>query len=115
MDEGKKLTRVPQIFTLDDDFMNRTFGKQAALINDIFIELLYKSTTSFFDDNVIDLDKFCKKYKHIKNEMQRTLPQFVSCSKRDLPIEQGHCFDSTFENALYIGFTKVLIFNSKRD
>lgn len=114
MNDGKILIRVPQIFTFDSDFINRTFGKQASLINDILITLLEKSTTSFLDDPVIDLDLFCEKKGYNKNELQRTLPQFVSCSKKDLPMEQGHCFDGAFENALYSGLTKVLVFNSRR-
>lgn len=112
MNDGNILIRVPQIFTFDCDFINRTFGKQASLINDILITLLEKSTTSFLDDPVIELDLFCENKGYIKNELQRTLPQFVSCSKKDLPMEQGHCFDETFEYALYKAFTTVLIFDN---
>lgn len=113
MTENKNLTRIPQAFSFDTNAITRTYGEQSALIRDILVFLANKTTTSFFEDFIFSLDDFCNEFGYSKIELQRTLPEFVNCPDDKKPYEDGHCFDSVFEYALYKGFTKVLVFSVK--
>lgn len=113
MKKLSNLTRVPQVFTLDPNIITRAYGKESPIIRDILVFAANKSTMDFFGDVVFSLDEFCDAFGYIKDEMQRTLPQFVDCNKRDLPIEGGHCFDGVFEYALYKGFRTSLVFSNR--
>ena len=114
MQGRKNLTRVPQVFTLDSNIITRAYGKESPIIRDILVFVANKSTMDFFGEVVFSLAEFCDAFGYNKDEMQRTLPQFVECNKRDLPIEGGHCFDSVFEYALYKGFRTSLVFSNKQ-
>lgn len=114
MTENDNLTRIPQAFSFDTNAISRTYGEQASLIRDILVFLANKTTTGFFEDYIFSLDDFCKEFGYRKDELQKTLPQFVNCPEHLKPYEDGHCFDSVFEYALYVGFTKVLVFSVKK-
>ncbi len=114
MEDNKNLTRIPQAFTFDHNVLRRTYGEEESLIKDIFVYCLNKSINLFLEEITFDLKEFCDALGYSIDEMQRTLPQFVDCPDNEKPIEGGHCFDGVFEYALYKGFVKPIVFDTKR-
>lgn len=104
------LTRIPQALTFDTSAISRNFGDSAGIIRDILVFLANKTTNSFFHEFTFTLDEFCDEFGYRKVELQRTLPEFRECPKEKLPVEGGHVFDGVFEYALYLGFTRAIIF-----
>lgn len=114
MQGRNNLTRIPQAFTLDPDIINRAYGEEASLVRDILVFVANKAIANFFSDVSFSLDEFCDAFNYNVNSMYRTLPKFIDCPKKELPIDDGHCFDGAFEYALYKGFRISLVFNNKR-
>jgi hypothetical protein len=101
-DEQKKdLTHVPQSLTFDTDALYRAYGEEATIIRDVIIYVANVQMKDLWGNVTLTIDSFCKELGYNRTTLQRTIDRFRDTSKKNLPIIDGHVFDSAFEYALF--------------
>ena len=110
--KNEELQEESQMFKLDTDTMMRAYGEEAPLVIDILRFVASKICSISSNKVSFLMDDFCVASGYTKDEMQSKLPQFIDCSQKKKPYGGDHCFDETFEYALYKAFTTVLIFDN---
>lgn len=115
MQERSNFIHIPQGLAIDYTALRRTYGNQADLIRDILMFIIDESMSSTLEDEItFTLKELCDRIGRVKDEMQRTLPEYRNCDDSKKPIYNGHCFDGAFENALYNIFTTPLLFDKRK-
>lgn len=103
-----------RISSLAANMIKQAYGEQASIIWDVLIFISNKTTNNVINDIIFSLDEFCKEFGYTKDEMQRTLPQFVGIPDRNKPYINDHFFDGVFEYAIYKAFTTALVFSNRK-
>lgn len=108
------LGRVPQNLSFDTDALYRAYGDQATIIRDIIVFVSTRKMRDLWNNVSFSLDEFCKELGYNKQSLQRTLEEFKNKSKYDLPIIDGHVYDSLFEYSLFRAMRENITFGRKK-
>lgn len=119
----KQLTRIPQQITNDFKIIDRAFGRNGKLINDILVFASSVQMLDVFGNISFSLDDFCKKMGYQKSNLQVKLDDKEKAellgNQKDLAVYQkpisgttffSHIIENRFECALWAAMTQNLVF-----
>lgn len=113
--QKKDLTHVPQSLTFDTDALYKAYGEEATIVRDIIIYAANAQMKDLWGNVTFTIDSFCKELGYNRTTLQRTLERFKDTPKKNLPIIDGHVFDSAFEFALYRAMKENITITRYRD
>ena len=106
------LSRIDRAVADNIKDIQRSFGKQAGIVQDFIVFISRRLKTDLFGYTRFTVQEFCKYTGRSRQELALIHPDFAS-GKCQPPVIQGYAFQTVLDYALYSMMERNIIFSSR--